>query len=682
MNHDTKHMKPTPAAQPYQRPPGGPACDQPGTDSSARVSLVGRATNLLAAIAFALAGFIVKSDSLAGDLDPVLRGSLTWESEQKVAALAIRDNLAFVLFVHAGLAILDLNDPAQPKQIGSYRSFEADVSWSTASLSVVGNFVYVVDLFNGLQIIDATEPSQPYQVGAFNGEFLDGKVSGGFAYLISGQYDAQTFQTRTRIEVIDLGDPAAPRRVGELETEGWFGSIDVMEPFVYIVGNGALDVVDVSDPTSLRTIGSYRREGAGDWFDVAVHETTAYVAMNSDHAPGQMNGVGILDVADPASPQWVSRADAGIDPWRLAVTDDLVFVQGFYGVMKVIDVGNRASPRRVGGYDTDDTGFSVGAVETFGSFVCVANSFGFQIIEVHKPAQVTRVGSGVTTLIAEDVAVDGHFAYVVDRRHPPSLQMVDVSDPTNPELMGRYEYGGNADRVRVFGRFAYLAGSFEWGGGSRPGLLVIDVSDPHNPQRAGGYPISSTTYPINQLAVSSAGDLVFLDTGDGGLQVIDVSDPNNPTRTEDYELEGVTWVFSVLGGVEYAHTRSGLEVFDVINPAAPRRIAGNSAFRARAVFAHGDHVYVAGDNDGLIILNRYTELRIGPAIVLSDGRVLLQLSGASGQCVRVQRSANLIDWEDWHIVTLDGTGCELIDETAVASQRFYRAVEDSSLAVK
>ena len=29
-------------------------------------------------------------------------------------------------------------------------------------------------------------------------------------------------------------------------------------------------------------------------------------------------------------------------------------------------------------------------------------------------------------------------------------------------------------------------------------------------------------------------------------------------------------------------------------------------------------------------------------------------------------------------MTLDGTGCELIDETAAASHRFYRAVEDNS----
>jgi hypothetical protein len=67
---------------------------------------------------------------------------------------------------------------------------------------------------------------------------------------------------------------------------------------------------------------------------------------------------------------------------------------------------------------------------------------------------------------------------------------------------------------------------------------------------------------------------------------------------------------------------------------------------------------------------------------LSDGRVQLLVSGADGQGVRVQRSANLVDWEDWRIVTLDGTGCELIDETTAASHRFYRAVEDSSVTAK
>jgi hypothetical protein len=71
-------------------------------------------------------------------------------------------------------------------------------------------------------------------------------------------------------------------------------------------------------------------------------------------------------------------------------------------------------------------------------------------------------------------------------------------------------------------------------------------------------------------------------------------------------------------------------------------------------------------------------LRIGPAMVLDDGRILLQWRGASGQSFRMQRSANLTDWLDWKTVTFEGTSCELVDDTSTASQRFYRVVEDNS----
>jgi len=36
----------------------------------------------------------------------------------------------------------------------------------------------------------------------------------------------------------------------------------------------------------------------------------------------------------------------------------------------------------------------------------------------------------------------------------------------------------------------------------------------------------------------------------------------------------------------------------------------------------------------------------------------------------------VVDWEDWRTVTLNGDGCELIDDPAAASQQFYRAVEE------
>lgn len=45
-----------------------------------------------------------------------------------------------------------------------------------------------------------------------------------------------------------------------------------------------------------------------------------------------------------------------------------------------------------------------------------------------------------------------------------------------------------------------------------------------------------------------------------------------------------------------------------------------------------------------------------------------------GQTVRVQRSANLVDWEDWVTLKLHDSGCEPLDDTA-APRRFYRLIE-------
>ena len=68
----------------------------------------------------------------------------------------------------------------------------------------------------------------------------------------------------------------------------------------------------------------------------------------------------------------------------------------------------------------------------------------------------------------------------------------------------------------------------------------------------------------------------------------------------------------------------------------------------------------------------------GPASVGADAKARLLAKGACGQRVKLQRSENLVDWEDWQAMTLGGnaTGCGLIDTTTAARQRFYRVVED------
>ena len=51
------------------------------------------------------------------------------------------------------------------------------------------------------------------------------------------------------------------------------------------------------------------------------------------------------------------------------------------------------------------------------------------------------------------------------------------------------------------------------------------------------------------------------------------------------------------------------------------------------------------------------------------------IRGDAGLSVRVQRSANLCDWEDWQTLTLGASASEVFDlDDGAFSSRFYRAV--------
>ena len=66
---------------------------------------------------------------------------------------------------------------------------------------------------------------------------------------------------------------------------------------------------------------------------------------------------------------------------------------------------------------------------------------------------------------------------------------------------------------------------------------------------------------------------------------------------------------------------------------------------------------------------------IGPLVQFEQGSFRLYLRGESELTVRIQRSENLRDWQDWQTVTLSNGPFELTDSNAAnSSPRFYRAV--------
>jgi uncharacterized secreted protein with C-terminal beta-propeller domain len=227
-----------------------------------------------------------------------------------------------------------------------------------------------------------------------------------------------------------------------------------------------------------------------------------------------------------------------------------------------------------------------------------------------------RVGGYDTSGEAYDVAVSGNYAYVADEE--AGLQVIDISKPANPKRVGGYDTSGYAVGVAVSGNHAHVA--------NYDSLQVIDISNPANPQRVGGCNIGAYGLTVSGNYAYVAGD---------GLQVIDVS-----------------------------------------NPASPQRVGGNSLYDAFDVAVAGSKVFLAGYSSGLIIFDLFhASLRLDPVSPQQAGEFRFLVRGDAGLSVRVQRSANLRDWEDWQALTLGAIPSELSDLDAGANpDHFYRAV--------
>ena len=79
----------------------------------------------------------------------------------------------------------------------------------------------------------------------------------------------------------------------------------------------------------------------------------------------------------------------------------------------------------------------------------------------------------------------------------------------------------------------------------------------------------------NALAVQVVGSLAYAAIGEGGLAIFDVRDPAAPKRLGGFDTDGSARGVQVVGTLAYvADQYAGLQVIDVSNPAAPRRLGG------------------------------------------------------------------------------------------------------------
>lgn len=506
---------------------------------------------------------------------------------------------AYVNVGGAGMRVVDVSTPSNPKEVGFY-----DAPGDAKGIAIAGDYAYVVSGLQGLQIVDISTSFDPTEVGSYDtaGSAQGVAVAGSYAYVTDGNEG---------LRVVDISTPANPTEVGHA-LEAASGNVTIDGNYAYVANLAGLRIVDISTPTDPTELGAYDTPGTAS--DVVIAGGYAYIADED-------GGLRIVDISEPSSPVEVGSYDIQGNVEDVAVAGAYAYVADKDGGLRVVDVSTPAGPTEVGSYDTPGFVNDVAIVDDL-AYVA-AGSDGLWVVDVSTIFNPKEVGSHDTPGIASKITVaaddpqDHTYAYVADGEG--GVRIVDVSMPTHPREVGFYDTPGSTSDVAVAGGYAYI-GDYSYDSYSH-GLQVVDISAPAHPKEAGYYRVRGAIKAVAVAPGAPQGHTyAYVAAYDWGVNVVDITNPHNPVAVGVFSTAGWNVDIAVAEGALQGHTyayvaarENGLQVVDVSVPSNPRAV-GNALDSATGVAVDQGLAYVV--TGGFIALR--TGLRVVDVSAPSD----------------------------------------------------------------
>jgi hypothetical protein len=386
--------------------------------------------------------------------------------------------------------------------------------------------------------------------------------------------------------------PGEPRILGRwpMSPRATAGSFTAQDGYLYGSGDlygsgGYLRIFDIRDLANRREIMTPK---------IYAHQ----VAVAGGRAYAVGGTLRILDVSNPSVPRMLSSL-----PWteafgnEVAVAEQHVFIlDSGWSVpeaqtdpkpgLHVVDATDPVHPIKVSFLST--TNSYRGLIVSGGyAYTQLADGTGSAIFDVRDPMKPAFVRNFPGKILA----VSGQRAYVVPVAG--RLQVVDISNPTNPVVLGteaKPTGTGLYDALRLEGDLAYVVGGAS--------LFLYDVSNPAAPRRISE--LKRDTEYSSDFAVWNK--RAFF--GGRNVHVVDAADPARPrpefdpsdlaarVRNPFEEVYGSANDTAVDGRYAYvADPYTGLHVIDVSDSARPRRVASVGTNAASVTVANG-YAYV------------------------------------------------------------------------------------------
>lgn len=311
------------------------------------------------------------------------------------------------------------------------------------------------------------------------------------------------------------------------------------------------DSVQSSDSFSLQVVGSF--ELGNNAFTTRLSKKGSYVFL-----AGHKGGLYIIDVSNPQTPVEIKRY-VPQDSLRVPYVNDVKIVGNYAYIavtyyysslteVEVLNISDPSSPVLVGAYQ-DTSGHSyfeyLYVVDTL---VYVLGQYPhLVIINFKNPAHPVRAGDvQISGYYHYDIFVSGDYAYVSCNEY--GAQIIDVHDPTNPNVLNTLTPSGNVSGVFVKLNRLYTAST----GGY---LTIYDIQDPAHPSQ-----LSSIGFGDNANGVLVQGNYAYVADHTAGLYVVDVSNPELPVVKGGVDTPGNAWSVVVDGNFAYVADGTSLQI--------------------------------------------------------------------------------------------------------------------------
>lgn len=519
------------------------------------------------------------------------------------------EQIAYVACGDKGIALVDISNSLAPFLIKKLELDPDKESIHATAVDYLDNRIYLADVYFGLRIIDVSNPSNPSQSGTYEqtSSYTDseGKVSsysGGHINLrvvqINNLKYAFVLDKYYGLRVFDVSIDSAPKLVDQydMRSKQLYGQlsvvvdIEVNQSYAYIsdANNGItiLDLFSDSDhPEEIKITKKGQIATPGAASGITLSGNTLYVADGN-------SGLFVADISNPSAPTAIGNYPATGAYGIVEMAGKLFLADTVDGIAK-IDGGEKSFVKS-GSFDPPS---NTDALFADGSFAYLLDNNGSKegmiIISLSDTGQYLFKGSVATPGNATNLYVSESKAYVADG--PAGITIIDMEEKTSPFVTGSFKPGGNASDIIVHGfdNTAYIADK-------SIGLIVADITD------QGMLSEKSTLYINNAraLAYMQQTKPYLLVVNEEGLYIVDISNPGAPLITGYFKTPGLALDVGVKDNYAIvADGENGILLIDLSNPANPLLAASyDTKGKATALYIDQSYIHVADGTNGLQIL--------------------------------------------------------------------------------